>query len=207
MERCKERFWVCETMGIPYERPLFLVLGQLGRGDGELLVRSAHQLRWLVREFCIAIPAESESRLELECLIRRLSLQEHIHIVDRVEPQNDWIGGANAILHLAPSESSPTALARAKQLGIPVITREGNTTVKTSDESPKTISNPRIAWIYRGSSPESFADLMNSTIQNTPERYAIIREAKIHADSASDLFDSRHSDATAIHTKYVGKAG
>jgi hypothetical protein len=89
-EKWKERLWICESLNIPQQTPLFCSV--LSSTDNELqslakLIEAANHLRWHMPEFCILVLYNTSATSELQRLTIKYSLHEHIRLVPKT--QND----------------------------------------------------------------------------------------------------------------------
>ncbi len=184
LERWVERFWACEHLGIDHHTPLFCAVGSLSPCKGyERLIEAAHHLRWHLPDFCVAICGEGKSRLNLEQLIRKYDLQKHVKLLGFQEQPERWICAADAFVHPSLSEGLSLVTIQAQMIGTPVIATEVGG-LKEVLRLPHT--GEPLGWPIHGNDPATLADLMKFSIENSPERYALIRAAK---QSALERFD------------------
>ena len=176
LERWVERFWACEHLGIHHHTPLFCAVGSLIPCKGyERLIEAAHHLRWHMPEFCVVICGEGKSRPELEQLIRKYDLQKHVRLLGFQDRPERWICAADAFVHPSLSEGLSLVTIQAQMIGTPVIATEVGG-LKEVLRSPETCE--LLGWPIHGNDPATLADLMKLSIENTPERHALVCAAK-----------------------------
>ena len=184
VERWVERFWACEHLNIDHQTPLFCAVGSLIPCKGyERLIEAAHHLRWHLPNFCIAICGEGKSRPQLEQLIRKYDLQKQVRLLGFQERPERWICAADAFVHPSLSEGLSLVTIQSQMIGTPVIASEVGG-LKEVLRMPKT--GELLGWPILGNDPATLADLMKFSIENSPERFALIRAAK---QSALERFD------------------
>jgi len=184
LERGVERFWACEHLGIDLETPLFCAVGSLTPCKGyERLIEAAHHLRWHLPNFCIAICGEGKSRPQLEQLIRKYDLQKQVRLLGFQERPERWICAADAFVHPSLSEGLSLVTIQAQMIGTPVIASEVGG-LKEVLRMPTT--GELLGWPIVGNDPATLADLMKFSIENSPERFSLIRAA---TQSALERFD------------------
>jgi glycosyltransferase involved in cell wall biosynthesis len=193
LEQSLERLWACERLAIQHQTPLYAAVGSLIPSKGyHRLIEAAHHLRWHMPDFCIAICGEGKSRQDLEQLIRKYSLQQHVRLLGYQDEPERWISAADAFVHPSLHEGLSLVAIQAQMVGTPVVAMEvgGLREVLRSPES-----GAPLGWIYEGDDPGTLASLMTTAIQNTPERNSIIREAKrsawtrFHVRNMTDGFE------------------
>lgn len=183
LERWIERFWACEHLGIDHHIPLFCAVGSLiPCKDYERLIEAAHHLRWHMPKFCVVICGEGKSKQDLEQLIRKYDLQNHVRLLGFQEQPERWICAADAFVHTSQSEGLSLVTIQAQMIGTPVIAGEvgGLTEVLRNP-----ITGELLGWPIKGNDPATLADLMKESILDSPERRRIIRSAK---ESATERF-------------------
>ena len=184
LERWVERFWACEHLDIDHQTPLFCAVGSLIPCKGyERLIEAAHHLRWHLPNFCIAICGEGKSRPQLEQLIRKYDLQKQVRLLGFQERPERWICAADAFVHPSLSEGLSLVTIQAQMIGTPVIASEVGG-LKEVLRMPMT--GEPLGWPIHGNDPATLADLMKFSIENSSERFALIRAAK---QSALERFD------------------
>ena len=184
LERWVERFWACEHLGIDHQTPLFCAVGSLIPCKGyERLIEAAHHLRWHLPNFCIAICGEGKSRPQLEQLIRKYDLQKQVRLLGFQERPERWICAADAFVHPSLSEGLSLVTIQAQMIGTPVIASEVGG-LKEVLRMPRT--GELLGWPILGNDPATLADLMKFSIENSPERFELIRAAM---QSALERFD------------------
>jgi len=183
LERRVERFWACEHLGIDHHTPIFCAVGSLVPCKGyERLIEAAHHLRWHMPEFCVVICGEGKSRPELEQLIRKYDLQKHVRLLGFQDRPERWICAADAFVHPSLSEGLSLVTIQAQMIGTPVIATEVGG-LREVLHAPET--GELLGWPIHGNDPATLADLMKSSIENTPLRHALVCAAK---KSAMDRF-------------------
>ena len=176
LERWVERFWACEHLGIDLHTPLYCAVGSLIPCKGyERLIEAAHHLRWHMPEFCVVICGEGNSRPELEQLIRKYDLQTHVRLLGFRDRPERWICAADAFVHPSLSEGLSLVTIQAQMIGTPVIATEVGG-LKEVLHSPET--GELLGWPIHGNDPATLADLMKLSIENTPQRHALVIAAK-----------------------------
>ena len=186
LDRQVERFWACDHLGINHETPLFCAVGSLVPCKGyERLIEAAHHLRWHLPDFCVAICGEGKSRSELEQLIRKYDLQKQVRLLGFQERPERWICAADTFVHPSLSEGLSLVTIQAQMIGTPVIASEVGG-LKEVLRLP--ITGELLGWPIHGNDPATLADLMKFSIENSPERFSLIRAAK---QSALERFDLR----------------
>lgn len=194
VNRFSERFWVCEKLGIRPETPLFCAVGSLIPCKAyDQLIEAACHLRWQIKDFCIAICGEGKSRPELEQLIRKHSLQDHVRLLGFQEQPERWICAADAFVHPSKNEGLSLVTIQSQMIGTPVIATEvgGLQEVLRAPGS----NNP-LGWIFDGNQASDLAQLMANALENTVEKHRMIESAKrsalsrFHLNSMIDNFES-----------------
>ena len=184
LERWVERFWACEHLGINHRTPLFCAVGSLIPCKGyERLIEAAHHLRWHMPEFCVVICGEGKSRAELEQLIRKYDLQDHVRLLGFQDRPERWICAADAFVHPSLSEGLSLVTIQAQMIGTPVIATEVGG-LKEVLRLPQT--GELLGRSIHGNDPATLADLMKLAIENTSEQIALVSAAK---KSAMERFD------------------
>ncbi len=210
LERWIERFWACEHLGIDHHTPLFCAVGSLIPCKGyERLIEAAHHLRWHMPDFCVVICGEGKSRPELEQLIRKYDLQKQVRLLGFQERPERWICAADTFVHPSLSEGLSLVTIQSQMIGTPVIATEVGG-LKEVLRMPQ--SGEPLGWPIHGNDPATLADLMKFSVENTPERHALIRAAKQSALGRFDLkqmvdrFESLYLQMLSSKTQSLGEA-
>jgi glycosyltransferase involved in cell wall biosynthesis len=210
LERWIERFWACDHLGIDHHTPLFCAVGSLIPCKGyERLIEAAHHLRWHMPDFCVVICGEGKSRPELEQLIRKYDLQKQVRLLGFQERPERWICAADTFVHPSQSEGLSLVTIQAQMIGTPVIATEVGG-LKEVLRMPQT--GEALGWPIHGNDPATLADLMKFSVENTPERHALIRAAKQSALERFDLkqmvdrFESLYLQMLSSKTQSLGEA-
>ncbi len=203
LEQWVERFWACENLGVNHRAPLFCAVGSLSPCKGyERLIEAAHHLRWHMPEFCVVICGEGKSRTELEHLIRKYDLQTHVRLLGFQEHPERWICAADAFVHPSLSEGLSLVTIQAQMIGTPVIATEAGGLAEVL-QMPTT--GELLGWPIRGNDPATLAELMKLSIENTPERHAMVQAAKKSAmlrfnlDGMVDRFEGLYDQMLTNH--------
>jgi glycosyltransferase involved in cell wall biosynthesis len=184
LEHWVERFWACEHLGIDQRTPLFSAVGSLSQCKGyERLIEAAHHLRWHLPEFCVVICGEGNARPELEQLVRKYDLQNHVRLLGFQERPERWICASDAFVHPSLSEGLSLVTIQAQMIGTPVIATEVG---GLREVLRKPGTGELLGWPIHGNDPATLADLMKLSIENTPARHAMVQAAK---ESAVERFD------------------
>lgn len=185
LERWVERFWACEHLGVDHRAPLFCAVGSLSPCKGyDRLIEAAHHLRWHMPNFCLVICGEGKSRGDLEQLVRKYDLQSHVRLLGFQDRPERWICAADAFVHPSLSEGLSLVTIQAQMLGTPVIATEVGGLAEVL-RMPTT--GNQLGWPIRGNDPAALANLMKLSLENTPERHEMLREAKLSANTRFNL--------------------
>jgi len=204
LEHWVERFWACEHLDIDHQTPLFCAVGSLIPCKGyERLIEAAHHLRWHLPNFCIAICGEGKSRPQLEQLIRKYDLQKQVRLLGFQERPERWICAADTFVHPSLSEGLSLVTIQAQMIGTPVIASEVGG-LKEVLRMPKT--GQLLGWPILGNDPATLADLLKFSIENSPERFALIRAAKQSALERFDLVRMLDQFETLFQRMLYGQA-
>jgi len=202
LEHWVERFWACENLGIDHHVPLFCAVGSLIPCKGyERLIEAAHHLRWHMAEFCIVICGDGKSKPELEQLIRKYDLQNHVKLLGFQERPERWICAADAFVHTSQSEGLSLVSIQAQMIGTPVIAAEVGGLAEVLRDP---LSGELLGWAIKGNDPATLADLMKQSVVASPERERIVRSAKASATKRFAL-DKMIDEFEAMYSRMLSK--
>ena len=205
LEKWCERFWACEHLGISQKTPLFCAVGSLIPCKGyDRLIEAAHHLRWHMPDFCIVICGEGKARPELEQLLRKYDLGNHIKLIGFQDRPERWICAADAFIHPSLSEGLSLVTIQAQMLGTPVIATEVGG-LKEVMRAP--ITGKPLGLAIHGNDPATLADLMKTSIESSSELYSMVHAAKdsalerFHIDRMIERFQSLYLQMLSMQSK------
>ena len=167
----------------------FVAVGQIGKfKQPECVIRALAivrekfnqpvQVSWFARRFPNLTPTEAEQKLELDRLIRELSLYEHFHWNPETTVMEQELAKFHGLIHASIVEGLPNAVCEALASGRPVLASD------TLDH-PRLVSSGKSGYLFEKSSPQALAEVMLKYCQlSSDARQAMSNQAAEFAQNA-----------------------
>lgn len=174
-------------LGIPQDMPVLLALGRLSFEKGYAdLVEAAALVRRVHPEFRLVIVGEGHERQQIEAVIRRTGMADHVILAGHDNHVDPWLAMASGLVISSHSEGSPNALLEAMAAGLPIVaTKVGGI--------PEIVTTERDALLVPPHSIQTMADAMARILNNPALATAL-------GDSARRTADTRHSIPAHYHS-------
>ena len=157
---------ISETESIePTDRPTFVSVGRLSEHKGPpILIEAAAILRDQGTNFHVNILGDGELRPQLEAMIDRLKLRDHVRLAG-------WADGATVRREMLRSRA---LVVPSFAEGLPVVIMEAlalkKPVVATSVAAiPELVENGLSGWLVPPGSPKALAEAMKAVLQATPQ--------------------------------------
>jgi L-malate glycosyltransferase len=174
-DKVHERAMACERLGIDHATPLFSAAGSLIPCKGyDTLIEAARHLRSRMSKFCIVVCGDGPMRGELEQLIEKYALHEHVRMLGFQNDPTAWIAASDVFVHPTRSEGLSLVTIAAQMVSTPIVASEvgGLREVMRCSET----SRP-LGWIFGSDNPADLAESLEQSLSQQTKRQSFAREA------------------------------
>lgn len=181
IDRQQARASIRQELGVNQNTIVFSAVGNLYacKAYSKLIEASAY-LRNLLPDFRIAICGQGPEHGQLQAIIDRLGVGEHVKLLGFREDAHRWIAGSDSFVHPSTSEGLSLVTIQAQLQGIPVVAAKsgGLAEVLTAPQSANELAGTDLGWIIRDWSPDSLAKLMVQSVVQSTSQTEMLRLAR-----------------------------